>query len=215
MENSIVTSEESLKKEVEIECYSSDAGEIIQKEEIASAPYEEEIMVLSPSAEPVITEETIHSSEESQSIILIEEKLETKDGEQENIKTPETKEFFPNFQITDTMDLDKDLLDLQDFVTIKDHQESIIDTVSILITKEISPIEISVEASPISSEESIIIQEITDISPVESSAEILSEESSNNVIFTPEYVAEVKTELSEGRRAGFRFFLQRKTKIMA
>lgn len=34
-------------------------------------------------------------------------------------------------------------------------------------------------------------------------------------ILTPEYVAEVKTELSEGRRAGFRFFTQRKTKIMA
>lgn len=215
MENSIVITEESLKKEVEIECYSSDVGEIIQKEEIARAPSEEEIMVLSPSAELVITEETVYSSEESQSIILIEEKLETKDGEQENTKTPEIKEFFPNFQITDTMNLDEDLLDLQDFVTIKDHQKPIIDTGSILITEEISPIEVSVEASPVSSGESIIIQEITDISPVESSSEILSEESSNNIVVTPEYVAEVKTELSEARRAGFRFFLQKKTKIMA
>ena len=35
------------------------------------------------------------------------------------------------------------------------------------------------------------------------------------VSVTPEYVAEVKTELSEGRRAGFRFLVQKKTKIIA
>lgn len=46
---------------------------------------------------------------------------------------------------------------------------------------------------------------------------ILSEESSDNTAIpaTPEYVAEVKAELSEQRRAGFRFFAQKKTKIMA
>lgn len=37
----------------------------------------------------------------------------------------------------------------------------------------------------------------------------------NPPVITPEYVAEVKTELSEQRRAGFRFFRQKKTKIMA
>lgn len=34
-------------------------------------------------------------------------------------------------------------------------------------------------------------------------------------IITPEYVEEVKTELSEGRRAGFRFFVKNRTKILA
>ena len=42
-----------------------------------------------------------------------------------------------------------------------------------------------------------------------------SVEAPENSIITPEHVAEVKTELSEQRRAGFRFFVQKKTKIMA
>ncbi|MDD2891845.1 MAG: hypothetical protein PHQ95_02665, partial [Candidatus Gracilibacteria bacterium] len=39
--------------------------------------------------------------------------------------------------------------------------------------------------------------------------------SSEAIVITPEYVAEVKTELSEGRRAGFRFFVKNNKKIIA
>jgi len=44
---------------------------------------------------------------------------------------------------------------------------------------------------------------------------ITSEKIPEDILITPEYVAEVKTELSEQRRAGFRFFVQKNTKIMA
>lgn len=163
----------------------------------------------------------IHVSKESQSIITINEITESKDVKQETMEVMETKEFFPNFQIIDTMNFDEDLLDLQDFITIKEHQEPIVSAESILMTETISPEEVSMNTSPIIiDEESRVMHAVEIISPEESnleikSAVIISEEPSNNSIITPEYIAEVKTELSEGRRAGFRFFVQKKTKIMA
>ncbi len=205
-------------KEKTVAEFSSDSEELLQKEEIIDIPSEKEMIISSPSVEITITEEVVHSSEEPQSIIIIDETMETKDIKQENIKPTEIKEFFPNFQITDTINLDEDLLDLQDSITIKDHQKPIINKEAILITEEISPIEVSTDTfSPISNVENIIVQDIAEISPKESSTETISvsEESTDTGIITPEYVAEVKMELSEGRRAGFRFFLQKKTKILA
>jgi hypothetical protein len=48
----------------------------------------------------------------------------------------------------------------------------------------------------------------------EPSSNTVNKEVSNNEVST-EHVAEVKTELSEQRKAGFRFFVQKKKKIIA
>lgn len=145
----------------------------------------------------------IHVSKESQSIITINEMTESKDIKQGITEEIEQKEFFPNFQIMDTMNLDEDLLDLQDFITIKEHQEPITSVESILITETISPEEVSMSTSPIIiDEENVVMHAVETISPEESnlemkSAVIISGEPSGNTIITPEYIAEVKTELSE------------------
>lgn len=147
------------------------------------------------------------------------------------MEAAEIQEFFPNFQIMDKMQFDEDLVDLQDFITIKEHEEQTTpEEVFIVPTIEesISPIDetlpIDVPENTISSdtiEENSPVLECKDVKSEGSvlnivSAEIVSEEPSDTIIVpTQEYVAEVKTELSEQRRAGFRFFVQKKTKIMA
>ena len=134
------------------------------------------------------------------------------------------------------MDIDEDLLDFQDLTIINGNQkESIIQEQSIienrvdiqaidsvdqnhslekelnLSTELIIPVEVQEEVTNIpqnsTSEEGAVSQEKAEI--------LINEPDVSQHTLTPEYVAEVKTELSEGRRAGFRFFLQRKSKIIA
>lgn len=153
----------------------------------------EEEVVISPIIETVPLEPVTEDSKESQSIFLSEEVEEIKDLKSENKGVGEMKEFFPNFHVSDELDLDEDLLDLQDFVTIKEHE-------------------------PITSQETINSIANMDLPPVSEAMSTITipEEISDNIeMITPEYVAEVKTELSENRRAGFRFFIQKKTKIIA
>lgn len=84
-------------------------------------PEKEEVIAVLPSSEVLSTEQETLNSEESLSILSDEK---TSEPEQIQQEVMETKEFFPNFHISDKMDLDADLLDLQDFVTIKEHEEA-------------------------------------------------------------------------------------------
>lgn len=216
---------------------STESIEISEEKVIASIiPEETVVSILAP------TEETVSDSKESMSIFSNSESSTSDTLVEEVSKTLETKELFPNFQLSHKMDFEDDGLGLQDLITVKEKDEAITvpeETTSIhqkeviapelheeaLVTIEptVSSIEISTDTpSTILSQESNIIPEMTDTSISEPVLETTmetapSEESSNDAPITvnPEYVAEVKTELSEGRRAGFRFFTQKKTKIMA
>ena len=170
-------------------------------------------------------------AQETQSII-VEEIAEPREEIKEVVEaTTEPKEFFPKFHITDTLNLDEDLQDLN---MIKEHEEpGVIENkpvVAEIIEEEITVIPeireetistssdmetIETKTPTISNKENTIIHEELPQEAV--TTEVPSEASSENTTpaITPEYVAEVKTELSENRRAGFRFFIQHKTKILA
>lgn len=198
--------------------------------DLTQIPEKEEMIAILSSMETLPTEQEMQNPEESLSILSDEK---TSDPEPIQQETVEPKEFFPNFHISDKMDLDADLLDLQDFVTIKEHGEATtVEQEDIIIAEheEIIPVMETVSPEEIPEDHPSVAQieetgadmEVAGISLMEPIAEIipeaiLSEESSDNTTVspTPEYVAEVKTELSEQRRAGFRFFVQKKTKIMA
>ncbi len=90
------------------------------------------------------------------------------------------------------MDFDNDLIDLEEIVPLNEAQKSIVS-----------------EKTPTIIEEEKIVLVPDEVSNTE-----VSEDRASPII-TQEYVAEVKAELSEGRRAGFRFFVQNKTKIIA
>lgn len=165
---------------------------IIETEEIVDITTEVEVAI-SPVIEIMPLEPVTEDSKESQSIFLNDKDDKIQDRKSEDEKVGEMKEFFPNFHVSDQLDLDEDLLDLQDFVTIKEH-------------------------SPVTSQEainSIVNDNLPPISEAMPTITIPEEISDNIEMITPEYVAEVKTELSENRRAGFRFFIQKKTKIIA
>lgn len=136
------------------------------------------------------------------------------DGGEEDVSAAEEivaepKEVFPNFRISNTLGLDDDLIDFQDVISS--------DTLE--VPKEIWAMqwtEIETEVPALIPEENIVKHEEAMVQDA-----VLEEAPSTETVVTeavsvtPEYVAEVKTELSEGRRAGFRFLVQKKTKIIA
>lgn len=176
-------------------------------QEIIPVISEEVIVAVSPLF-PVTKEVT----QESQSIIIDSKTSESKEVPSQDTKTVEPKEFFPNFQISGKMNLDEDLLDFQDFITIKEGGEStILKEVSNTVTNEEAP-----KKEAFLDRSSPLLNEVISEAPLLKITPVLSEAFSDN---TPDiasgYVAEVKAELSGQRRAGFRFFIQKKTKIIA
>jgi len=164
--------------------------QIVQEEEIISTPSLTELPISSILTETIVTEGEVIDSQESQSIF-------SSGGEDVKLEVTEVeivkpKEFFPNFQISGKMDFDNDLIDLEEIVPLNEAQKSIVS-----------------EKTPTIIEEEKIVLVPDEVSNTE-----VSEDRASPII-TPEYVAEVKAELSEGRRAGFRFFVQNKTKIIA
>lgn len=193
--------------------------------------------------------EKIADSSESQSIIIGMD--DDSNASQEEVVTvvEEAKEFFPKFNLGNSMKIDEDLVDLNDLITIKEDgtaeiatkpeieaiplAETITETIvtgaeapieitpieSISTTEEAVAIEIAEETinTQIPTEESSIMEDTTtqEEAPIEITPISEVAEENTTPTITPEYVAEVKTELSEQRRGGFRFFAQQKTKIMA
>lgn len=175
--------------------------------DITSQGKEEEIIInqsTTCSTQPVLIEEavlvkeSIISSSPSVSILIEEEK-----------KEEASKEFFPNFHISDQIGIDDDLLDINKDTSPKEHiNVPILEENTPTINKQPSSVLeiINIPVSAIVSENEV---------PENAASEIIPETSPNNTIVTPEYVTEVKIELSEQRRAGFRFFAQKKIKIIA
>ena len=170
-------------------------------------------------------EMVITKVQESQSI-SIDMLGEKEHAEIEVIEEP--KEVFPNLHVSLAMNLEDDLLEFQDIITDNDTatRTSNLDTKTVLI-EVISEIEetsseiITTEAVGVAENTETIKWEIL-INPKVSELPSVPKSSSEAlfaapeiVAITPAYIAEVKTELSEGRRAGFRFFVQQKTKIIA
>lgn len=144
----------------------------------------------------------------SQSIVIGGEEWEALDAEQVPV---EPKELFPNFRISSTVQLDDDLLDFQDVITSNTFEApaEALPKQSVALDVEV-PLTIQ-EESVSQDEEKATIQEVVSEDVVNTE----TIEPTETVSITPEYVAEIKTELSEGRRAGFRFLMQKKTKIIA
>lgn len=185
------------------------------QEEVFSVLKQEPIPL--SSGEVIITEELMSSSEKPESILTIEESL------------PAGKEFFPNFQVSGKFDLEEDLLSLGEPLYINKIAEPVVsEEFTLSPSPEDTQME-EIEVAPVSLEEEALSvpEEITKteaITPLQEESleeivvidvpkETLHEEIIQDV--TPEYVREVKADLSEGRRAGFRFFVQKKTKIIA
>ncbi|MDD2892182.1 MAG: hypothetical protein PHQ95_04405, partial [Candidatus Gracilibacteria bacterium] len=185
----------------------------IQQETIINTTPEQEIITPAPVESIVIEEEgVIKDSSEGQSITIDEQ---TPVIEKELPQTTETKEFFPNFQISSQLDLDDDLLGLDDIIT-EQGQSIIPQEKSTLTTNNTSEVISDMEPLTDTNKENIISSDIeektiTEITPPTDT--ITEVPSSEAIVITPEYVAEVKTELSEGRRAGFRFFVKNNKKI--
>ncbi|MDD2892277.1 MAG: hypothetical protein PHQ95_04920, partial [Candidatus Gracilibacteria bacterium] len=186
----------------------------IQQETIINTTPEQEIITPAPVESIVIEEEgVIEDSNEGQSIIIDEQ---TPVITKEIPQATETKEFFPNFQISSQLDLDDDLLGLDDIIT-EQGQSIIPQEKSTLTTNNTSEVISDMEPLTDTNKESIIssnAEEETISEVTTPSTDTLTEvPSSEAIVITPEYVAEVKTELSEGRRAGFRFFVKNNKKI--
>lgn len=214
-----------------------DAASAESKEAIIdNVPREEiqaDIIDPSPSEKIPQAEQAPQDPIEPVSIITNSGIEEVEEIKQEKIAgNTESKEFFPNFQIARTVDIDMDLTDLQDMVTIEEgQQESAVSQESPSLVIEETAIQEPAVIHPekaatedivsVHSEKTEAVQDTTPVpaekSSIEEIPEIIATEepTKNNTVITPEYVAEVKTELSEQRRAGFRFFTQKKTKIMA
>lgn len=152
------------------------------------------------------TKDIIIDSWVSQSIITTNEIDNSTLAVENEIEELQSKEFFPKFQISNNSHHKEDLNDLQDFITIQDHVQGIIPEKDVTYaigqdlpaTAEVSSEENSKESTG----------EITLIEDIE-------EDFSDSMTTDPDYVTGVKTELSEKRRGGFRFFIQKKTKIIA
>lgn len=129
----------------------------------------------------------------------------------------ETKEFFPKFQIAKEMHLDKDLWDLENLIATKEQQvggTTPEETASIIPATECVLMKVESLDTDTSDSDSLLIQK--DEKMAEETITPLPEVSlEKSIAPSSEYVAEVKAELSEQRRAGFRFFIQKKTKIIA
>lgn len=187
----------------------------IQQETIINTTPEQEMITPAPVESIVIEEEgVIKDSNDGQLITIFKQ---TPVITKELPQTTETKEFFPNFQISNQLDLDDDLLGLDDIIT-EQGQSIIPQEKSILTTNNTSEVISDMEPLTDTNKESIISSEIKEtISEVaKPSTDTIAKIPSNEaMVITPEYVAEVKTELSEGRRAGFRFFVKNNKKIVA
>lgn len=126
------------------------------------------------------------------------------------------KELFPNFHIANELGLDDDILNLNldsDGI-IKDHEDFPATTKEVTQVKMVDVTDSNTDMQEII-EIQIPIAETVNAEEVELIDITTENMIANPPVITPEYVAEVKTELSEQRRAGFRFFRQKKTKIMA
>ncbi len=179
--------------------------------------------------------EEIPDSKESESLVIEDDVSATKSNAPEN----ELKEFFPKFKVMDDLNMD-DLIDLGDVVPEKQERDTPISaiekpvqiaeeipTITDTTPEEITPIEETSQAvSGLEIEESVVpIEEVMEEVVIAPEEAIVKEEAliqtpiestpDATTPITKEYVAEVKTELSENRRAGFRFFLQKKTKVLA
>ena len=176
----------------------------------------------------IIEEVKEEISTESVSISIPDESpSETKEENQEIFKIADTtKELFPNFHIANDLRIDEGLLDMQDTLTIDEGEKAVSSEKETILEgdKEI----VSEAEIPFQKEETEEITAVVSIEETEDSqkteeapvteivsAESPAEEPSPISLSSAEYVAEVKTELSEQRRAGFRFFMHKKTKILA
>lgn len=200
---------------------------------VSDTKSEEAVTDIPSPAESIALDTDTQEMSESLSIMDAEVPESEQAKEEASLVQEEPKEFFPNFHITDGMKLDDDLVDLEDLITIKEHDGdeaqtidatsivSIADTTDTATIKEevLDIVEISENTVPAIS----AVEEVATPSSIESVSTEVSETPSSvgeEVIntpaaITPEYVAEVKIELSEQRRGGFRFFSQNKTKIVA
>jgi hypothetical protein len=198
---------------------------VIQEERVSISTIEESID-LSPATSTTINEQgigeslSIFSNDESKNITPIKENIEN--------ETP--KEFFPNFHISNEMDIDADLFNIENNIPVSSenstsiiYQQPTNIIENIPVTQEIIEIEVPViETKSKEIEDTVEISTTDNINTSETvpTKEVVSEKTipeniSDTPVITSEYVAEVKTELSEQRRAGFRFFVQKNTKIMA
>lgn len=93
-----------------------------QKNEAVASPSKEEAVLIPSFTKITLAEDTTQSPKEAQPIILDDGTGTSEDADKENTEMA-AKELFPNFRISDSMNLDEDLLDLQDTITITEHQE--------------------------------------------------------------------------------------------
>lgn len=172
----------------------------------------EEVTSVLPEATEVVTPVV----SETQSLVIDMDEAKVQEEIVEADVTP--KELFPNLQISNAMSLDEDLLDLRGIIST-DKEEDILPSQEVF-TESVSVDEVVLpSASETQNDTEVIAQEN------ETETIVISEQERGGTqvgvatdvatVVTPEYVAEVKTELSERRRAGFRFFVKNKTKILA
>ena len=209
-----------------------------------STPKKEDIIVDSiskkdipgaDSAEEIASEKTtVQDSSESSSVVVSDDTEKHSRSEQREVsKTMETKELFPNFHISDKMNFDEEILGIQNITETENGsktetgekiEDTIMDGEPVFVKDAVSPEEKPSNDSPVSdkTEEVMETQAGADIFEQKPEVEAMEETTvsaddavDSTVVPTPEYVAEIKTELSGQRRAGFRFFAQKKTKILA
>ncbi len=184
------------------------AVEEANQEEISTVP--ETVTVLQEIENvPSIQKE---DSLESQSIVIDNGENDIHEA-QEVVAEP--KELFPNFRIANTVQLDDDLLDFQDIITSDTLEASgeVSNAEPVNVIPEV-PV-LVIEESVVKDEQEIVVQSAIEEDAAWEDTIPAEVAHTETIDVTPEYVAEVKTELSEGRRAGFRFLMQKKTKIIA
>lgn len=216
---------ESRAQEIEKPKISLKKPQAIQEEETISVKEETIVELPSEIAQEKVVSESIISEETSESFSLtIEGNNQTEKVEEAKVEEPK-KEFFPKLQSLNLVDFSESVDIISDSLpTI----EAVQITETPLVTSVSTPVEVVKEEVKTQEIESVILteepkNEIEDTPIPETlvTEETIPQEESLTILPTEEvahdkdYVEEVKTELSSQRKAGFRFFMEKKTKILA
>lgn len=154
-------------------------------------------------------------ADSGESIFSTEVQEEVKEevvAQESEIKSEEKKEFFPSLNLMEDFSISDDLLGIKD-MSIKTEEPAV--TPTIIEEEIVQQAEEVIETPSVIVEESQTIAETTDIEPETQEVVTMIEERVPTTPEKAEYVQEVKNELSEQRKWGFRFFAKKKASVLA
>lgn len=162
----------------------------------------------------------VDSGESIFSMEVQEEAKEEATTQEPEIKVEEAKEFFPSLNLMEDFSISDDLLGIED-MSVKTETVTPIIMEEVIVQKE----EIA-ETPSVITEESQVVIETASIEEVVQEIGVVTEEQEmvetkdvkeeiSSLSMPTTYVQEVKNELSEQRKWGFRFFAKKKASVLA